>query len=138
MVRMSLRRALAVWLLIVVLESVSGTLRELVLAPAVGDLRARQVGVAVGSLLVLAVAWSTVRWIGCRTLAGQLGVGGLWVVLTVAFEVGLGLALGRSVERLLADYDPTQGGFLGLGLLVMLLAPLLAARLREPRPEQVP
>jgi hypothetical protein len=135
---MSLRRALAVWLLIVALESVNGTLRELVLTPAVGDLRARQIGVGIGSLLVLAVAWSTVRWIGCRTLARQLGVGALWVVLTLAFELGLGLALGLSAERLLADYDPTRGGFLGLGLLVLLLAPLLAARLRGPGPEPGP
>ena len=43
-------RAFAVWLLIVVAESVHGTLRQLVLAPLIGDLPARQWGVLLAPL----------------------------------------------------------------------------------------
>jgi hypothetical protein len=32
---------------------------------------------------------------------------------------------------MLADYDPARGRFMGLRLLLMLLAPVLAARLRR-------
>ena len=54
-----------------------------------------------------------------------------WAALTVLFEIGLGrLVLGLPWERLAEDYDLRRGGFMGLGLLVMALSPLLAARLR--------
>jgi hypothetical protein len=46
---MYLLKAFAVWLLIVVGESVNGTLRMLLLAPRVGDFRARQFGVFTGA-----------------------------------------------------------------------------------------
>jgi hypothetical protein len=127
---MSWLRALAAWLLIVVAETVHGSLRQLFIAPAIGDLPARQVGVLVGSLIIFVIAWLTVRWIGARTLGQQLAVGAAWVVLVVAFEFSLGTALGYSRARLLEDYDFAAGGYMGLGLLFLLLAPFLAARAR--------
>jgi quercetin dioxygenase-like cupin family protein len=60
-----------------------------------------------------------------------LGVGLLWAVLTVQFEIGLGrLVLGLPWERITEDYDVTRGGFMGPGLLVMAASPRLAAWLR--------
>ena len=127
---MSWIRALLAWLLIVVAESIHGAARQLFLAPAIGDLPARQVGVLIGSAIILAIAAFTIRWIGARTLREQFGVGLAWVVLIVVFEFGLGTTLGYTRDRMLQDYDLTQGGFMGFGLLLMLLAPALAARLR--------
>jgi hypothetical protein len=128
---MLLVRATAVWLVIIAAETVHGTLRAVLLVPLVGDVPARQIGVLIGSLLIFAVACLCVRWIGARTRLQLLGVGLLWVVLTVLFEVGLGrLVLGLPWERITEDYDPTHGGFLGLGLLFMAVSPLLAARVR--------
>lgn len=124
------RRALWVWLLIVAAESIHGGVREMFLAPMLGDLRARQFGVLTGSLIILAIAWASIRWIGASSFAQQLRVGLLWVILIVGFEVGLGVALGYSRERILSDYDFRAGGFMGLGLLVLLFAPVLAARMR--------
>lgn len=124
-------RALAAWLMIVVAESVHGTLRQFFIAPVMGDLPARQLGVVTGSLIILAVAVLTIRWIGARTLAAQLKVGVAWVVLIVVFEFSLGSALGYTTERMLADYDVPAGGYMGFGLLFMLLSPALAARLRR-------
>jgi hypothetical protein len=128
---MLLRRTLIVWLVIIAAETVHGVLRELFLTPLVGDLRARQTGVAVGSLIILAIALAFSRWLGARSMRRQLGVGLVWVVLTVAFEAALGTLLGLSAQRLLADYDVTAGGFMAFGLAVMLLSPWIAARLRR-------
>jgi hypothetical protein len=59
------------------------------------------------------------------------GVGVLWLVLTLAFEVGFGrFVLGASWERLAADYDVLEGGLLPLGMIVLLFAPLIAGKLR--------
>jgi hypothetical protein len=52
------------------------------------------------------------------------------VALTVIFEFSLGAALGYSRERMLADYNMAEGGFMTLGLLFMLFAPALAAKAR--------
>lgn len=86
------------------MRTIHGVVRTVLLVPLVGDLPARQIGVLVGSLLVLAVACLCVRWIGPRTTSGLLGVGLLWGVLTVLFEVGLGrLVLGLPWERITED-----------------------------------
>jgi hypothetical protein len=105
------------------------------LVPLVGDVPARQVGVPTGSLLVFAVACLCVRWIAARTKLQLVGVGLLWVVLTVLFEVGLGrLVLDLPWDRIAEDYEPTRGGFLGPGLLFVAVSPLLAARVRGRKP----
>ena len=126
-------RALTAWLLIVVAESVHGTLRQLFIAPVLGDLPARQIGVPIGCAIIFVIAWLCICWIGARTLPEQLKVGLAWVVLIVVFEVALGTALGYSRERMLSDYIVTQGGFMGFGLLFMLFAPALAAKARRYR-----
>jgi hypothetical protein len=113
------------------LESVHGILRELFVAPVLGDLRARQTGVIVGSALVFAVAWLTSNWLGAQSRRALLRVGALWVALTVVFELTLGRALGASWDRILADYNPLRGGFMMLGLAFMYVSPLLAAKLRR-------
>ena len=122
-------RGLLVWLVIIVAETIHGIFRGLFITPYIGDLRARQFGVLIGSLLILAIALLTVRWINGSTREFLL-IGAIWVVLTVIFEVSLGLALGLSSERILADYDLRAGGMMIFGLLFMFVAPYLSARLR--------
>jgi hypothetical protein len=125
---MTLPRAFAVWPVVIAFETVQGVLRAVLLVPLVGDLPARQVGVLPGSLLVFAVACLCVRWVAARTKLQLLGVGLLWVVLTVLFKVGLGrLVLDLPWDRIAEGYDPARGGFLGSGLLFMAVAPLTAS-----------
>jgi hypothetical protein len=126
-----LARGGAVWVVIALAETVHGVLRNRFLVPVVGQHRAGQVGVIVGSLIILGVAWLFIRWIGARKTAQLLGVGGLWLILMLAFEVGLGRALGISWDRIASAYDLTQGGLMLIGMGVLFLAPLLAARLRQ-------
>lgn len=128
---MNLSKAIAVWILIVIAESIHGTIRQIFIAPMIGDMLSRQVGVFVGSAIILLISWLSARWLGAKTLKNQLQVGALWVVLIVVFEVSLGTALGYTRERILSDYNLAQGGLMGLGLLFMLLAPALGANLRK-------
>lgn len=127
---MSWSGAFATWLLIIIAESVHGVMRRIFLVPVLGDGPSRQVGVMIGSAIILAIACAGIRWIGARSLADQLKVGLLWVGLTVAFEFGLGYLLGYTMARMLSDYDPRAGGLMGFGLVFMLLSPALAAKLR--------
>ena len=129
---MPLARSLAVWLLIIAAETIHGILRGLLLVPVVSDLRARQIGVFIGSLIILAIATLSIRWIGATTRKQLFAVGALRLALTLAFEFLFGrYAAGASWQRLLSDYDPSQGGFLALGMVVLALSPLAATKLRR-------
>lgn len=97
--------------------------------PLIGDLRARQAGVLVGSILILTISFVFVRWIKGDRLLDFLAVGGLWVSLTVGFELFLGrIILKLSWERIYSDYDLANGGFMLFGMLIMLFAPMIAAK----------
>jgi len=124
-------RAIAVWVLLMSAEIVHGVARTLFLAPAVGDFRARQLAVVSGSLLMLAITCLTIRWLRPRATQSVLAIGVMWVVLTLAFEIGLGRLAGYSWNRIGSDYDLLHGGLMPLGLGVMAMAPWLASRFRR-------
>ncbi|MFZ5718214.1 MAG: hypothetical protein ACOY5Y_01970 [Pseudomonadota bacterium] len=131
----ALLRALAVWLLIIVAESVQGSLRRLLMDPDI-EFVIRQGSVITGALVIFAITWFSARWMRIRTAGGALAVGGLWVALTVAFEFALGRALGLSWSRILEDYDVLRGGLMPIGLAFMAVTPWIVRRLQTPRADQ--
>lgn len=129
-------RAIAVWLIIMAVESVHGMVRIMAVEPLVGDMRARQISVFTASALILVVTYLTVLWLRVRQSRTLLWVGALWILLTLLFEVLVGrLVLGLSWERILSDYNIRRGGLMPFGLVVMLVAPLIIARLRGIGPD---
>ncbi|HEX2638950.1 MAG TPA: hypothetical protein VHL50_00180 [Pyrinomonadaceae bacterium] len=123
-------RGFVVWLVIVFAESVSGTIRRIFLEPAIGDFPARRAGFFVGMLLIFLVAVLLIRWIGAPNLISLYWIGLMWMLLTAGFEVGLGVLLGYTRERIVEDYDPSRGGLMAIGLLYMVFVPHLAAAVR--------
>ena len=95
-----------------------------------GALQAAHIGLVVALALIFAICLATSRWLGPRSQLGWMQVGLVLVVLMLAFEVGLGRAMGYSWDRILADYDPSRGGLMLLGMIGLLYAPRFAARLR--------
>jgi hypothetical protein len=76
--------------------------------------------------IVLALTAPFVRRLGNPGSAELLGVGLLWLVLTVAFEFLLGhYVSGATWETQLADYNLLRGRLWPLVLLTTLLAPWL-------------
>jgi hypothetical protein len=125
-------RALIVWLLLMGAEVIHGTLRTLFLIPVVGDYKSRQIGVFTGSIIILAIAFLSIRWIGVRSTGSLLAIGFAWLCLTLIFEIGLGrFVFGHSWERLGEDFNIIEGGLLPIGLMVLLFSPLIAARFRR-------
>jgi hypothetical protein len=124
-------RALLVWLVIMVMETIHGILRNRFLLPLTGDFRSRQIGVLVASALILAITLMTIRWIGVRERRSLLAIGCVWAFLALAFEFTLGRAFGFSWQRIFEDYNLLRGGLMPLGMAVMILAPYLAVRLRD-------
>jgi len=126
-----LTRALAIWLVLICAEVLHGIARAALLVPYVGESTSSQIGVFTGSIIILVIALIFVRWIGATRPAQLLIVGLVWLGLTVTFEVLFGrFVVGLSWERLAADYNVLEGGLMPLGLLVLLLSPLIAGRMR--------
>ncbi len=124
-------RALVVWLLMMAIETIHGVLRNRFLVPIIGDVASRQIGVLIGSALILAIAILTIGWIHPTSERSLMTIGALWLTLTLAFEFGIGRALGRPWAAMLADYDLSRGGLLSVGMVVLALSPLIAARIRQ-------
>ena len=126
-----LLRGIAIWLLMMAVETVHGIIRTACISPIIGDLRARQISVLVGSLLILALSFVFVGWIKAYALHQLVLVGIVWLALTVGFEIVMGrFVMAVSWERIASDYNIEKGGLMIFGLLIMLLAPLLTAKLR--------
>ncbi len=117
--------------MLILTEAANGTFRRIVLDPRVGDVRARQIAVVTGSVLMLIVMWNVLDRLGRQTAARWWAVGGCWVLLTLGFELGVGRLVGVSWPRLWSDFDVTAGGFLGFGMLLILVAPRLIAGRRH-------
>lgn len=125
------RRALAVWLLLMSAEFVHGLWRMKVLALWLGDFPARQVCVFTGSMLILLITYVCIPWIPATKTRTLLAVGLAWLALTLVFEVCFGLfVLHRPWDDFPSDFDMLHGGMFPIGLAVLTLSPLIAARWR--------
>jgi hypothetical protein len=122
-------RALAVWLLMLIVASANGALRQAVLIPALGETAGRAVSTVVLAALIALLAWATIAWIAPRTTRDAWLVGALWVALTLAFEFLAGHYLfGTPWPVLLEDYNVRRGRIWILVLIVTAAAPLVSAR----------
>jgi hypothetical protein len=124
-------RGLIVWLVIVFAESIHGTLRQIFLAPLLGDFPARRIAFFVGMLLIFLIAYFFIGWIKAPNTKSLFAIGLMWAILMLLFEFSLGVFVFHySAERMLEDYDVRRGGLMAFGIIFMAFAPYLAARLR--------
>ncbi len=127
-----LAKTLIAWVAIMILEVGNGLLRKVIVEPLVGDLAARQIGVAIGSLMAILVAYLLAGWLRLRKQPAMVTVGATWAFLTIAFEIVLGrVVMDLNWSRISSDYDVPDGGLMPLGLLVMVLAPSIGSWLRR-------
>jgi hypothetical protein len=124
-------KATAIWMVILVGAMLNGVAREAVLLPR---LEPSVAYVASGVLLCLIIVLTSVALIpglGPLSTAGSLGVGTFWLCLTLAFEFGVcRFVQHRSWTEMLEAYTFKDGNIWPVVLLVTLLAPLVAVRLR--------
>ena len=126
-----LPRAILIWFAILILASINGAVRDLLVAPRTGDLVARAISTIILCLLIAVVAWRSIGWVGPRNIRAALEIGIVWLVLTLTFEFGFGhFVFGKPWAELLADYDVRRGRIWVLVLIATLLAPLWAGWVR--------
>ena len=123
-------KALAVWVGIVMLAVLNGTLREAVLVPKLGTAAGLVLSGVLLSVLILVVAYLSLPWLGARRPVELLGIGLVWLGLTLVFEFSFGRWQGKSWPEMLEAYTFKGGNIWPVVLVVTAIAPYLAAKLR--------
>ena len=125
-------RALLTWLVLVLAAIANGTFRQYVLLERVGAHGGHVISSITLALLILLVAWLSIRWINPTSTRQAWAVGVLWLATTVVFEFVAGHYLFHHPwSKLLADYDVRQGRVWVVVLIATLVAPRCAARTRR-------
>lgn len=120
-------KGLLIFCLIAFVEVLHGIFRAKIIARLVGDFKSRQIGVLSGSILIIIISYFSISWIGPSTIKEALFVGAEWFWLMLLFELSLGRYVFKfSWKRLFADFNLKKGGLLGIGMLVLFLAPLIS------------
>lgn len=126
-----LRYALA-WIPMLVLAIANGALRQALFAKLVPELQAHQLSTLTGSIVIGGFIWLVIRKWPLSSSRHALMVGGMWLVLTVAFEFFMGLVLaGRPIQQVLSDYNVLAGRVWVFFLIWLTLAPRLFHKLNQ-------
>lgn len=125
-------KTFSLWLLILGLAIANGGLREAVLLQVLPRPAAFTVSGFLLIACVFVVAAVFIPWLGTLGAWAYARVGLLWLGLTVAFEFAFGvLVRGETLSSLLEAYKFKDGNIWPLVLLAVVVAPLVAARLRR-------
>ena len=124
-------RALVVWFGLLGLAIINGGVREALIIPRTGELAGLAISTISLCALILALAWLTIGWMAPASSRGAWQIGGLWVVLVLAFEFLAGHYLfGTPWSELLADYNVMRGRIWPLVLVTTFVAPYVAGSMR--------
>jgi hypothetical protein len=123
-------QAVGVWVILLIAAVINGAIRQEFIGRLLDELPAHLLSTILLALIIFIVAFLFIRAKGITKTATLLLIGGLWVVLTVAFEfLFFHYAAGVPWSKLLADYNILKGRIFVLVLLSSLLSPLIASRL---------
>jgi hypothetical protein len=113
---------------------VNGTLRTLGYEHRLGDLAAHQLATQLLIAALLGYTWLLHDRRPLPSARTAFGIGGLWALLTLAFEFGVGhYVLGRPWSVLLADYDLAAGRIWELVPIATMIAPALVRAMQNRR-----
>lgn len=125
-----LARAILVWAAILVFAICNGAVRDTFLTGVLGSSVARFLSGIILCIAIVAAAALATPWLGTVSNRHRWYLGGMWLALTLGFELAVGYAQHQSWERLLDAYTLQGGNLWPLVLLTAFVAPWLGARLR--------
>lgn len=124
-------RYVLAWFPMVAIAVANGMVREAWYGRHLGELQAHQASTLSALLLLGLYIWWVIRRWPPRSAAQAMGVGAVWLGLTLAFELLFGhYVAGHSWSRLAQDYDLLAGRLWLLVPLWVAAAPYLFSRRR--------
>lgn len=122
---------LLLWLGLVVIAIINGTLRQETYGKAMSDLRAHQLSTVSGIVLFGIYIWIMSGIWPIPSAGRAVLIGLIWLVMTILFEFGFGhFVMGHPWSRLLHDYNLFQGRLWVLVLIWTAVAPYLSYKIR--------
>jgi hypothetical protein len=126
-----LLKALVLWIAILVLAILNGTLREKALIPAMGTFGGLIASGVILSVCIALIAFLAAPWYSPLSSSQYWLIGLFWLLLTLLFEFSFGrFVQHKDWAQLLQAYTFEGGNMWPVVLAVTLLSPWLAARLR--------
>ena len=123
-------KALAIWVVILLLAMANGLFREAVLIPNLGVVSSLLLSGFLLCGLVFLATLLFLPWLGTRVPAHLLTIGLGWLLLTLVFEFSFGLLAGKALPELLDAYTFKDGNLWPVVLTVIVFSPWLTAKLR--------
>jgi len=118
------------WCPMIVIAIANGIVRQFVYGPQMSELSAHQISSVTGIALFFLYTIGLGRLMPLQNGRQAFLVGGIWLILTVAFEFFFGLLIvGHPLEKLLYDYNIAAGRLWGVVLISLVFMPYLAYRI---------
>jgi hypothetical protein len=118
------------WFPIMIIAFANAAIRQAGYARYVSELAAHQISTLTLCAAAGAYAWALSSFLRLHSPAQAIGVGIMWLVMTIAFETGFGrYILGNPWSQVLRDYNIPEGRVWPVFLLWLTLAPYLLYRI---------
>ena len=125
-------RYFVAWFPLIILAFSNATIREAVYKRYVGELAAHQISTLTLGILVGIYAWVLSRRLKLQSPGQALGIGLMWLVMTIIFETGLGRYVsGNPWSQVLRDYNISEGRVWPLFLLWLTVSPYVFYRIKD-------
>jgi len=120
-----------IWFVLMVGAIANGAMRITFITPLTGEAVGHVISTALLGAIILGITWASIGWIGPGSTQQVLGIGMSWLLMTLAFEFGVGgLISHRSWPEMLADYNVLKGRVWVVVPIITFLAPWWMARIR--------
>lgn len=119
------------WFAMVVGAVLNGVIRESLLNDYLSENVALPISGLLLSLIIFGISYIAVGYIPKKSVMTYLGIGLVWVLLTLSFEYGLGYyVLGKSWSEISEIFDVASGNLFALVLLVTLFSAWFSAAIK--------
>lgn len=123
---------LSAWIGLVILAILNGALRVKGYSPYMSELAAHQLSTVIGLILFGVFFWFLTGAFRLKSSGQALGIGAMWLVLTILFEFVFGhFIMGHSWSKLFADYNIFEGRLWIMVLLWTFIGPYVFFKIRQ-------
>jgi hypothetical protein len=120
-------KSLGIWVILAIGAIVVATFRVGVLLPPFGEQTAHQAGTIIYMLIQFVIIYFFIKKMKIKEVKTLLGIGILWVVITIIFEFVFGhYVMGHPWQKLFADYNLINGRLWVLVLINNIVAPIIS------------
>ncbi len=128
---MYILKSLILWFLLLISAILNAGLREKFITPSTGEQVSHAISSVTGSIFIFLITLLFIGMLGLTGARQSWWVGIFWVCLTVAFEFLFGhYVMKHSWTHLLDDYNVFKGRLWVLVLVVTVISPWVAGRMR--------